>query len=93
MPTVKDIVIKKPSDAEANTCRAWPIWTCQPSEFDWDYTQSQTCLILDGEVTVADRPETGQSVSFGPGDLVTFPVGLKCVWKVIQPVKKHYNFS
>jgi uncharacterized cupin superfamily protein len=53
----------------------------------------ETCLILEGSVEVSDRPESGESVSFGPGDLVRFPVGLKCVWKVKEPVKKHYNFS
>ena len=92
MPTVKDIVIKKPSDAEANTCRAWPIWTCQISDFDWDYTQKETCLILEGRVTIQDRP--GQdSVSFGPGDLVVFPEDLSCIWQVKEPVKKHYTFG
>ena len=50
--------------------KSWPIWTCEASVFDWDYTQSETCLVLEGEVTVTDRPEGAVSVSFGPGDLV-----------------------
>ena len=60
-------------------CKSWPIWTCEPSTFDWSYTEKETCLILEGEVTVSDGKE---SVSFGPGDLVIFPQDLDCVWSV-----------
>ncbi|HOK78766.1 MAG TPA: cupin domain-containing protein, partial [Verrucomicrobiota bacterium] len=35
----------------------------------------------------------GKSVSFGKGDLVVFPQGLSCVWKVAEPVRKHYRFG
>ena len=35
MPTVKDVIVKKPSDDEAAACKAWPTWKCQPSTFDW----------------------------------------------------------
>ena len=93
MPTVKDVSIQKPTDDEIAKCKSWPIWTCEPSRFDWDYTQTETCLILEGSVDVSDRPDGGESVSFGPGDMVRFPVGLKCVWNVKEAVKKHYNFS
>ena len=93
MPTVKDVVVRKPDQEEITQCKNWPIWSCQPSEFDWDYTQTETCLVLEGSVTVTDRPDNGQSISFGPGDLVVFPVGLKCIWKVEAAVKKHYDFS
>jgi hypothetical protein len=93
MPTIKDVVVRKPDDEEKAQCQAWPIWTCDPSEFDWDYTQSETCLIIEGEVTVTDRPAGEESVSFGPGDLVVFPVNLQCIWKITKPVRKHYNFS
>lgn len=93
MPCVKDVIVKKPGDEEAAKCKSWPIWSCEKSVFDWDYTQSETCLILEGAVTVTDRPQGQDSVSFGPGDLVVFPVGLKCIWNVTEAVKKHYNFS
>ena len=93
MPTVKDVAVRKPDADEAAQCKIWPIWTCEPSQFDWDYTQTETCLIIEGSVEVSDQPESGESVSFGPGDLVEFPVGLKCVWNVKEAVKKHYNFS
>lgn len=93
MPSVKDVEVHKPSEQEEQKCKSWPTWSCDTSEFDWDYDQTETCLILEGKVTVTDRPESGESVSFGPGDMVVFPRGFKCVWKVTEPVRKHYQFS
>jgi len=90
MPTVKNIIVRKPSDKEAAACKNWPIWNCQPSTFDWEYTEKETCLILEGKVTVTDKT---YSVSFGPGDLVILPQDLSCTWHVKEAVKKHYNFG
>ena len=90
MPTVKDVIVKKPSKQEQKTCKSWPIWQCDTSTFDWAYTEKETCLILEGSVTVTDSES---SVSFGPGDLVIFPQDLECTWHVKQAVKKHYNFG
>ena len=90
MPTVKDVIVRKPTEDEAAECKSWPTWGCEASTFDWAYTQTETCLILEGEVTVTDGTA---SVTFGPGDYVIFPVDLECTWKVKKPVRKHYNFS
>lgn len=68
----------------------WPIWTCEISEFDWEYDDRESCLILEGEVEVTTADEV---VKFGVGDFMVFPKGLKCRWKVIKPVRKHYNFG
>lgn len=92
MPTVKDVIVRRPSQAELAQCKSWPIWSCRKSTFDWDYTQQETCLILEGRVVVKDRPGP-ESVSFGPGDMAIFPKELKCVWQVDEPVKKHYKFD
>ncbi len=92
MVTVKDVIVRKPTESEVKECKKWPIWTCGKSTFDWDYTQKETCLMLEGKVTVQDRPGNS-SVSFGPGDLVIFPNGLKCTWHVSEAVKKHYDFE
>ena len=70
--------------------RSWPIWTCDVSEFDWQYGEKESCLLLEGEVEVSGDFET---VKFGVGDYVVFPRGLKCRWKVIKPVRKHYSFN
>ena len=93
MQTINNIIVRKPSDEEIQVCQNWPIWQHGVDKFDWEYTQTEKCLILEGRVTVTDDPETGPSVSFGPGDFVCFPVGLKCIWKVTEPVKKHYDFE
>ncbi|MHC4475643.1 MAG: cupin domain-containing protein [Planctomycetota bacterium] len=90
MPTVKDIVVRKPTQEEVETCKTWPIWTCEPSSFDWAYTQKETCLVMEGMVTITDG--TG-SVTFGPGDFVIFPQDLECTWNVLHSVQKHYNFG
>ena len=70
--------------------KSWPIWSCGISEFDWEYSEQESCLLLDGEVEVKSEFET---VRFSAGDFVVFPKGLKCYWKVISPVKKHYTFN
>jgi len=93
MPSIKDVIVKKPTEQESQTCKDWPIWTGQVSTFDWDYTQTETCLIIEGKVTVTDRPAGEDSITFGPGDLVIFPVGLECIWTIHETVRKYYQFS
>ena len=68
----------------------WPIWTCEVSEFNWEYSDEEACLLLEGEVEVSSEFET---VRFSAGDYVVFPKGLKCRWKVVKPVRKHYSFN
>jgi uncharacterized cupin superfamily protein len=69
----------------------WPVWTKEASRFDWEYDSVEECYFLEGKVTVT--AEGGRAVSFGKGDFVTFPKGLKCTWDVREPVRKHYNFK
>jgi len=90
MPSVKDVIVKKPSDEEAATCKGWPVWEHGVDTFDWAYTQKETCLVIEGEVTVTDGEN---SVSFGPGDHVVFPEDLECTWQIRKAVRKHYNFG
>ena len=87
-----NIKIDKLTDEEVNNkgVLSWPIWECEVSEFDWEYDQQESCLLLEGEVEVKSDFET---VKFGGGDFVVFPKGLTCKWKVIRPVRKHYSFS
>lgn len=70
---------------------SWPIWTKEVSEFPWTYDAEETCYFLAGEVMVT--PEEGEPVVMGKGDLVTFPAGLSCIWKITSDVKKHYQFG
>lgn len=89
---MSEIEVRKPSEEELEEMgvRDWPIWECDPSTFDWEYSDTETCYLLEGDVTV--KTPTG-NVHFGEGDLVVFPKGLKCVWKVAEHVRKHYRFG
>jgi uncharacterized protein len=92
MPTVKDIIVRKPTADEIATCSKWPVWTCEPKTFDYEYTETETCLILEGAAKISST-DGKDFVRFAANDLVIFPVGLKCVWKIEKAVKKHYNFA
>ena len=85
------VIIEKLSEAEiaARGIRSWGIWTKEISRFDWFYDGDEECLILEGQFTV----ETDEGVyAIKAGDFVTFKKGLKCVWNVTKPIRKHYNF-
>lgn len=68
----------------------WPIWTKEELEFDWYYSEKESCYILEGDVEI--KTDEGK-VNFKEGDFVIFPEGLKCVWKINKAVKKHYKFG
>jgi hypothetical protein len=85
------MLTKKPSPEEIKEASKWPVWEKEVSEFDWEYSDRETCYILEGEVEVT--AEDGEKIKFGAGDWVVFEPGLKCVWKITKPVKKHYNFE
>jgi uncharacterized protein len=69
----------------------WPIWTKEVAEFPWTYDEPETCYFLAGEVTVTAAD--GETAKVGQGDLVTFPAGMSCTWKISRDVKKHYRFG
>lgn len=77
-------------EIEKKGIKSWPIWTKEISEFDWYYDCNEQCLFLEGHVIV-ETPNG--NVEIKKGDFVTFPAGLSCRWKVLEPVRKHYNFS
>ena len=86
-------VEESPAEARLNELGVfdWPTWEKEVSEFPWSYDAQETCYLLEGEVTVT--PDGGGPVSFGAGDLVTFPAGMSCSWKISKPVRKHYRFG
>ena len=70
--------------------QSWPIWECEPSKFDWTYSDEEHCFIIKGKVTVIGPENT---VEITNGDYVIFPKGLSCVWEVHESIKKHYTFK
>ena len=88
---MKDIDIKQLTEKEIEQMgiKNWPVWTKEPSVFDWEYDMTEQCYILEGEFEVKTAQNT---YHIKAGDFVTFPKGLKCTWHIIKPVRKHYNF-
>lgn len=87
-----EIKVEKLSDEELKSLGVdeWSSWECEPSTFDWEYDDKETCYVLEGKVKV--KTPDGE-VEFGKGDLVTFPEGLKCTWNVIEKTRKVYKFG
>jgi len=85
------VIVKRLTDSEIESrkIKSWQIWTKEVSQFDWYYDSDEECLILEGEVIV-ETSEGNYTVK--AGDFVTFKQGLKCVWNVKTPIRKHYNF-
>ena len=88
-----EIKIKKPNQDELKKLgiENWSPWSCNPSEFDWEYDSDETAYVKKGKVVVT--PLNGQPVEINAGDLVTFPKGMKCKWKVIERIEKVYTFD
>lgn len=89
-----EIKVEKPDAAKlvALDVKNWPTWSKEVSTFPWSYNSQEIAYILEGEVTVTPKGG-GAPVSFGVGDLVTFPTGLSCTWDVKKALRKHYQFS
>jgi len=68
----------------------WSSWECEPSTFDWEYDSDETFYVHEGKVRVT---YPGGSIEFGPGDLVTFPRGMKCTWHVEKKISKVFTFD
>ncbi len=85
------ILIKRLSEEEIKNkgIESWPIWEKEVSRFPWTYCGKEECLIIEGDFMV--ETEDG-NYFIKPGDFVTFPDGLSCVWDIKNPVRKYYNF-
>ncbi len=90
---VVEVKIRKitPEELEKIGIEKWARWEKEPSKFEWYYDSTETFYVFEGEVEVT--LENGEKVSFGEGDLVTFPKGTKCTWNVKKTIKKAYTFD
>ena len=69
----------------------WPIWECDPSNFQWHYKEKEICLIIEGEAKI--KTDGGISYLIKSGDLVEFPKGLSCEWEITKRIKKHFRLG
>lgn len=85
------IKVEKPAKEKLEMLRVneWSLWECDPSTFDWEYSDDETCYILEGKVKVKTFTE---EIEINKGDLVLFPKGLRCTWNVIEKIRKVYKF-
>ena len=51
---------------------------------DWYFDEKTTCLILEGKAVV---DHYGEKTTVQAGDLVTFPQGYRCQWKIVEPLR------
>ncbi len=68
----------------------WSVWECEPSVFDWQYSDTEVAYLFEGKVKVRTP---SQEVEIEKGDLVTFPKGLKCTWEIKETIRKVYKFE
>ncbi|MBT3478873.1 MAG: cupin domain-containing protein [Candidatus Marinimicrobia bacterium] len=90
---MSEIIVKQLSEDEIQEkgIRSWSTWSCDKSDFPWEYSERETCYIIEGQVDV--ETENGETVSIGAGDYVIFPQGIKCTWHVHQGIYKHFAFG
>ena len=90
---MSEIIVKRLSEDEIQEkgIRSWSTWSCDKYEFPWEYSEQESCYILEGQVDVTT--ESGETVSIGAGDFVVFPQGMKCTWNVHQGIYKHFSYG
>lgn len=93
MSTNQIILNKNPSQAHLATLGVskWPTWQKEVSVFPWTFHEQEVAYILEGECVIT--PIGGLPVTFGKGDLVTFPAGMSASWEVKKPLHKHYKLD
>jgi len=81
----------KPTENEIAATNSWGTWSKEASIFPWQYSDIETCYILEGKATVKD--ENGNELTFEKGDMVQFEEGMNCTWEITQDIRKKYMFG
>ena len=88
------VLIKSPCSASVIIqygIKNWPTWESEPSNFSWNYSEKEICLIIEGEAKI--KTEEGEIYVIKSGDLVEFPMGISCEWQIIRSFKKHFRLG
>ncbi len=88
------IIIERPGifRLEELGVKKWPVWSKEPSVFEWEYQETETAYITAGQVRISSL-SNDETEEIKAGDLVTFPRGLKCRWEILTPLSKHYQIG
>lgn len=62
------------------------LWHCTPGIFNWHYAEDEIAHIISGEVFISVGD--GAERRLQGGDVVLFPAGSSCRWRVTEPVRK-----
>jgi len=62
------------------------VWDCTAGRFNWHYSKDETLVVISGEAFITN--EKGDERRLGPGDIVFFPAGTSCTWRVADYIKK-----
>lgn len=102
-PMCSLISVTTPSAAAAEAATAWPVWSCaawpdpagQFQESEWwtarEGAIEERCLIIEGRATLF-LDGGAAPLTICKGDWVVFRKGFSCIWKVEEPISKHYNY-
>lgn len=52
---------------------------------------TESAYLLEGDIHVT--PQGGDKVVIKVGDFVVFPKGMKAMWEVVKPLRKHCKHS
>lgn len=77
-------------DAKKLGIESWSSWGCEPSIFDWHYSDKETAYVFEGDVVVTAN---GEDTHITANTMVVFPKGMDCVWKVNKTINKVYKFG
>lgn len=80
-----------PAKLDAMNVDSWASWEKEVSSFDWTYDATEMCYIFEGEAIIT--PVGGEPVTIQRGDLVQFPAGMSCHWKITEAIEKNYIFK
>ena len=62
------------------------VWDCTAGLFNWHYNKDETLVVISGEAFITN--EKGEERRLGPGDIVFFPAGTSCTWRVTKYIRK-----
>ena len=85
---------KNPSHEKlvSNDVYSWMTWEKEPSTFPWQFTERERVYVVEGTVHIR-QDGSDQVHILEKGDYAEFAPGLRCIWEVKEPFKKHVTLE